>query len=863
MYRKYSEFLPAYLGGNNISRHSNVLEHTDNELYNRISLLGLWNVIRRPILIERVQEEPGTCTINIHVNTESPIKNITTTGLSEDITEQYQEQDLVTEVTLTTTATDTIPAVMPQFIVTVETYDDRIYKKGYLENDTVKNDIYDHDEFLDLVGSILGIPRRIYKDDDEYDTSMYEQMYPKYFTKQMYSDRHTGHITEDDYYYAKRLQRFVTEYGTKPLLPLMAELLYEWDDITISSMLDRTTSIRDDIEEYTGTPVIQLIRGNERYINLDYSNMLEIMDGYVPITRPILLSEPTLAYPRVDSTNTSYINNSYVEVSTRYAMEVPGEEEDTGALLKAPVKVYYQGETGEKLLGTYYSDDNGTVRAPINALPLQEGTIKIESVPEYEYYIKPEYTRTLTVQPSGTVDMSVNAWEQINYSDNPRAVTPFFDNTIGALNVGYFGYCVTPVMDLAFLNIIEHSYKVTIKFSYVDKVQIGLEQFYFYQDGTVSSPGNWVNPYSILGGGDTSNPHILECIIQDGVISYYLDGENTEITQQLPMRGSNSTKLYIVGRNNTRDVTRGLYIWNARLEEIIDLQTTLAVETISTVEGNAEIQATLTSGQTGINNALITCKNGTSTVTSATTDSNGVCTLDLSSLTAGSYTLTVQYDGDSTYGSTSTTHTITITNYSVVITDDCTTLGKWLVTDTGTSAYITSQTDIPCVRPPTTGYQRVYWEYPLKRGTNSSIKFKVYITTNATGIILGTMEKYGQDHMTSIKSWWAGLGGSNNWTDGPNNSQNRHGGTRMSYSTWHTIEFELEDNVLHTYVDDVSVRDYTIPSDLSSNQYFNDYFFLGFSGNGIWIRDIEYDSNTSISDDTLNSIRSAHMAQFE
>ena len=768
MYRKYSEFLPAYLGGNNISRHSSVLESTDNELYNRISLLGLWNVIRRPILIERVQEEPGTCTINIHINTESPIKSITTTGLSEDITKQYQEQDLVTEVTLTTTATDTIPAVMPQFIVTVETYDDRIYKKGYLENDTVKNDIYDHDEFLDLVGSILGIPRRIYKDDDEYDTSMYEQMYPKYFTKQMYSDRHTGHITEDDYYYAKRLQRFVTEYGTKPLLPLMAELLYEWDDITTSSMLDRTTSIRDDIEEYTGTPVIQLIRGNERYINLDYSNMLEIMDGYVPITRPILLSEPTLAYPRVDSTNTSYINNSYVEVSTRYAMEVPGEEEDTGALLKAPVKVYYQGETGEKLLGTYYSDDNGTVRAPINALPLQEGTIKIESVPEYEYYIKPEYTRTLTVQPSGTVDMSVNAWEQIKYPNTSGAVAPFFDNTIGALNVGYSDYCATPVIDLAFLNITEHSYKVTIKFSYATNYpQIGLQQFHFYQDGTARSRGNWVNPYNILGGDDTSNPHILECIIQDGVISYYLDGENTEITQQLPMQMSNSTMLYMVGRNNTRDVTRGLYIWNARLEEI------------------------------------------------------------------------------------------------TTITDDCTTLGKWLVTDTGTSAYINSQTGIPCVRPPTTGYQRVYWEYPLKRGTNSSIKFKVYNTTNATGIIMGTMEKYGQDHMTNVKSWWAGLGSSNNWTDGPVNSQNRHGGTRMSYSTWHTIEFQLEDNLLHTYVDDVSVRDYTIPSDLSSNQYFNDYFFLGFSGNGIWIRDIEYTSNTSISDDTLNSIRSAHMAQFE
>ena len=765
MYRKYSEFLPAYLGGNNISRHSSVLESTDNELYNRISLLGLWNVIRRPILIERVQEEPGTCTINIHVNTESPIKNITTTGLSEDITEQYQEQDLVTEVTLTTTATDTIPAVMPQFIVTVETYDDRIYKKGYLENDTVKNDVYDHDEFLDLVGSILGIPRRIYKDDDEYDTSMYEQMYPKYFTKQMYSDRHTGHITEDDYYYAKRLQRFVTEYGTKPLLPLMAELLYEWDDITISSMLDRTTSIRDEIEEYVGTPVIQLIRGNERYINLDYSNMLEIMDGYVPITRPILLSEPTLAYPRVDSTNTSYINNSYVEVSTRYAMEVPGEEEDTGALLKAPVKVYYQGETGEKLLGTYYSDDNGTVRAPINALPLQEGTIKIENVPEYEYYTNEEYTRTVIVNPAGTVDMSINAWKSLPLLTPTVQEEAFFDNIVGALDVGTNNICHTPVIDLALLDITEHEYKLTTEFNYTMRGTIGLLQVTYNEtQKTVERWGKVIIPYNILGESDLSDTHILECKIQNGIIYYYLDGENTEITQKLPINPSKGTILYLTGYSSGGN---RFYIRNARLEEI------------------------------------------------------------------------------------------------TTITDNCTTLGKWLVTDTGNSAYINSQTGIPCVRPPTTGYQRVYWEYPLKRGTNSSIKFKVYITTNATGIIMGTMEKYGQDHMTNVKSWWAGLGSSNNWTDGPVNSQNRHGGTRMSYSTWHTIEFQLEDNLLHTYVDDVSVRDYTIPNSLSSNQYFNDYFFLGFSGNGIWIRDIEYNSNTSISDDTLNSIRSAHMAQFE
>lgn len=766
VYRKYSEFLPAYLGGNNIRRHSGVIESTDKEIYNRISLLGLWNVIRRPILVERVQEEPGTCTLHIHVNTESPIKSITTTGLSEDIDEQYQEQDLVTEVTLTTTATDTIPAVMPQFIVTVETYDDRIYKKGYLENDVVKNDVYDHDEFLDLVGGILGIPRRIYKDDDEYDTSMYEQMYPKYFTKQMYSDRHTGHITEDDYYYAKRLQRFVTEYGTKPLYPLIAELLYEWDDITTDSMIDRTTSIRDEIAEYAGTPVMQLVRGNERYINLDYSNMLEIVNGYALITRPILLSEPTLAYPRLDSTNTGYINNSYVEVSTWYAIEVPGAEEDTGALLKAPVKVYYQGETGEKLLGTYYSDDNGTVRVPINGLPLREGTIKIECVPEYEYYIKPEYTRTLTVQPSGTVDMNTDAWDWGRYNNPSAYIEPYTDQTLQALCVGRGALTFTGLIDMRLKE--WTTYEIEVTFGYTGGNQhLGLGVATLKEDGTATfeaSYANWLRPDAIIGEDTADNPHTMTIKITGNRAQYYLDDEDTGLSQSVKNGAMISLGCF---NNSSLGNQGGLYIYS------------------------------------------VTCRQ------------------------------------------------------PVSITDDCTTLDKWLVTDSGISAGINSQAGIPCVKPPTPRYQRVYWKSPLMRGTNSSIKFKVYITSNEIGIILGTMEKYGQDHMTSTKSWWSGLGSSDNWTDGPDNSQNRHGGTRMSYNTWHTIEFKLEDNLLQTYVDDVSVRDYTIPSDLSSNQYFNDYFFLGFSGARIWIRDIEYTSNTSISDNTLNSIRSAHMAQFE
>lgn len=771
VYRKYSEFLPGYLGGNNINRHSGVIESTDNEIYNRISLLGLWNVLERPILIERVQEEPGHCTLHVHVNSETPIKTITTTGLTGNINEEYSEEEQITSVTLTTTATDMIPPCMPKFIVTVETYDDRVYKKGYLENDVIKNDVYDHDEFLDIIGNILGIPRRTYKDEvNGYDIRVYEKMYPKYFTKQMYSDHNAGYITEDDYYYAKRLQKFVEEYGTKPLYALIAELAYEWGNITTSSMISRNTSLTDNTIEYAETPVIQLVRGNETYNNIDYSNMNEMLNSYAPLTRPILISQPTLAYSVVTSKNTQYVNNSYVEVETWYEVEDPDAEEvDEGPLLNAPFQLYYLENDTETLLGTYYTDHTGIINAPINGLPHKQATIKIESVPEYEYYTNPEYAGTVTVNPSDEIDMSISAWKGKQYANTQQSqyIAPFFDNTIGVLNVGRRCLCHTPLLNLDLIDITEQEYKVTVEFSYSNQYQkIGLILISENNDGTAQNRTTWIDPYTILGADDAFNSHILECRIQEGVLHYWLDGEDTEITQTLTSYGG---MLYIAGYNISAlnaETPSSLYIWDANIEEIIS------------------------------------------------------------------------------------------------VSDDCTTLQKWLVTDTGTPATINSQPGITSVRPPNANYQRIYWKYPLQRGTNSSIKFKVYITTNANGIILGSMAKYNSDHMTNVKSWWGGLGSSNNWTDGPNNSQNRHGGTRMSYNTWHTIEFKLEDNVLKTYVDNVSVRDYTIPNDISSNNLFNDYFFIGFNGNGVWIRDVEYSSNTQVTEDTLNSIRSAHLAQF-
>ena len=308
--------------------------------------------------------------------------------------------------------------------------------------------------------------------------------------------------------------------------------------------------------------------------------------------------------------------------------------------------------------------------------------------------------------------------------------------------------------------------------------------------------------------------------------------------------------------------TGQIFIKNINIGGNNVVATSLAVETISAMEGSAEIQATLAAGGSGINNAIITCKNGTSTVTSATTDSNGECTLDLSSLTAGSYTLTVEYDGDSTYRSTSTTHTITITN-SVVITDDCTTLTNWNVSDTRTMPTITTVADKTGVTPYNHAYARTFWKYPLVRGANTTISFKFYTTDSSTYASLGVLTLKSaapepQD-VTAIRQY---VGGWKKW--GTDNGSDRQG-SEISRSTWHDITYSLEDDVLKIYVDNTLQCTQTIGT-IDSNPYFNDYFFLG---HGRWsnnvsfvITDIQYTSDTIVSDSTIASIIAAHQAQF-
>lgn len=282
--RKYSELLPQYLAGSNIRRHSEILEEMDKQIDDKLDILSNAYNLQRPILIERVQEEAGKCTVNIHVNTKYSIKTI---KIGSTIEASYTEDDAVSRTVITKEYTDVIPPVMPDLVVTVETYDDRVYVKGYPENDTIQNNECDHDEFLDITGRLLGIPRRTYLDPNRgQDADAFKNNYPAYFTKSMLQS--TGIATEDDYYYSQRLQKFGDGLVSgKGLLSLMADVLYEWDTSSVVHVKNRSTYLYDSLDDVVGDTseydILEMAR--PLYDNIDYSNLQEVLREYYPITR--------------------------------------------------------------------------------------------------------------------------------------------------------------------------------------------------------------------------------------------------------------------------------------------------------------------------------------------------------------------------------------------------------------------------------------------------------------------------------------------------------------------------------------------------------------------------------------------------
>lgn len=286
--RNFKELLPSYLDGENIRNHAEILMKQDKQIDEKIEKVHDWNNLQRPILIEKIQSEDAVATVKIHIHTPSPIRSVTGTRDFASINEEYSEEELVTEAVFEVTVTSISPMVLVEGTVSVETYDGTIYEKGYPENDTRYGNIYDHDESLDIIGRLLNIPRRIYKQ-VSYEPSYYKNTCPSYFVKLI--DLNLFYWTEDDYYYFARLKKFCDGVNRKDFVVHMAEVLYNWDDASITHCKNRNTFIYPEYSSIVGdaTEFDILVTPNKKYTNIDYTNMQEVISNYRPVTRLLFL----------------------------------------------------------------------------------------------------------------------------------------------------------------------------------------------------------------------------------------------------------------------------------------------------------------------------------------------------------------------------------------------------------------------------------------------------------------------------------------------------------------------------------------------------------------------------------------------
>ena len=132
--------------------------------------------------------------------------------------EEYLEEDNVSSFNYTYESTDNLTSnpdspIIPTdtFKIIAETYDEYIFTKGFPENDTLKDDIYDHDESLDEIGAMNNIPRKTYITTEDYAN-----------TEPPYNDR----LTEDDYHYMKRILEYNLRLHDTPLPVLEIWKLY-------------------------------------------------------------------------------------------------------------------------------------------------------------------------------------------------------------------------------------------------------------------------------------------------------------------------------------------------------------------------------------------------------------------------------------------------------------------------------------------------------------------------------------------------------------------------------------------------------------------------------------------------------------
>jgi hypothetical protein len=412
-------------------------------------------------------------------------------------------------------------------------------------------------------------------------------------------------------------------------------------------------------------------------LNIDTTNIQQIAEQSLPITRPVQIY-PYATIIRYSNAQEEYVNRYKLQLvlglnaktidQGSATMEVP--------IANLPVNISYEDGTE---VGTFTTDETGTAHINIDGARSGQQTLKWNLTREYPYFNVIDIRQISYTASLFKLSLSDGAWQY--KIANGTGVTDFELPTILTNNNldcgrGYMVY--TPAINPQLVDLTDYNIKVTFHYTTnAQRLLLGTLSINESDIATISGLNIAPRSYESSNQQITAT-HTLDFKFTNGVCNVYYDGNSTGVSKDFT---GMEEMLYIAGYNSRANgSTQGLHIEEISVGDEptpTPVATSLSVTTVASTTGSASIKATLTASGSGLEGATIQCKNGSTTLTSGTTDSNGECTLDLSTLQAGNYTLTIEYDGDTTHQATSTTHTINITDP---------TPGTWTYADISTSS---------------------------------------------------------------------------------------------------------------------------------------------------------------------------------
>lgn len=246
---------------------------------------------------------------------------------------------------------------------------ERKYTKRYNGYDKQTNDCFDHDYSLDIIGTLLNVPRyRLYKTYRE-DENYLSRTYPPFYDRP----------TEDDYHYMKRMQEYIRQYNHTPF-PVLECWKYYQIKPTLRSRKEIIGVMDETSLRYNGSDIICDSDFMESLTEYDTNE--EIMS--YSINKATQSKGDGLQVTRGDKTwyETVIVNNCYIVPNTSYRLRygLDSEAEDVSIRMIC------------------YNRDGGVIRSvPVLSENHDEPTEMYNVTTGYDY------TDTMLITPKDTV----------------------------------------------------------------------------------------------------------------------------------------------------------------------------------------------------------------------------------------------------------------------------------------------------------------------------------------------------------------------------------------------------------------------------------------------------------------------------